>query len=282
MQFASVNGVRTEAFPSGRGQCRTCGATLIAKCGPRIVHHWAHAGGRDCDPWWENETDWHREWKNQFPPECREIHHVAPDGEVHRADIKTQTGIYIEVQHSAMTDAERMARENFYGNLVWVIDGRGFRDNFDIYHLLPAPESEIAQDLVWSKAKRHMHGANRGVFFRWSEYLQEHPGASKAEVTSGWIHGIEDIEDQVNQAYRGHHQYDWVKPRRVWLDAAAPVYIDFGDDHLVRLETYDASGLLCIKLVARPKFLHDVMVEARNTDIATRFYPLPMVDGQLE
>ncbi|MER9306403.1 hypothetical protein [Mesorhizobium sp. M0496] len=34
-----------------------------------------------------------------------------------------------------MTDAERIARETFYGNL-WVIDGRGFRHNFDIYHLL--------------------------------------------------------------------------------------------------------------------------------------------------
>ena len=185
MQFSLVNGVREEAFPTGRGQCPTCGATLIAKCGPRIVHHWAHPSHRDCDPWWENETEWHRRWKNQFPPECREVHHVASDGEVHRADIKTQTGIYIEIQHSAMTDAERKARENFYKNLVWVIDGRGFRDNFDLYHLLPAPESQIAKDLVWFKAKRHMQGANHGAFFRWSEYLQDHPGSPKAAVTSG-------------------------------------------------------------------------------------------------
>jgi competence protein CoiA len=43
-----------------------------------------------------------------------------------------------------MTDAERFSREDFYRNLLWVIDGRGFRANFDIYHLLPAPESVIA------------------------------------------------------------------------------------------------------------------------------------------
>ena len=181
-----------------------------------------------------------------------------------------------------MTDAERTARESFYRNLIWVIDGRGFRGNFDIYHLLPAPDSEIAKDLVWVKAKRHMNGANHGLFLRLSEYLQEHPGASKAEVASGWIHGIGDIEEQVNQAYRGHHQYDWVRPRRVWLDAKAPVYIDFGEDHLVRLETYDASGLLCVKLVARRKFLHDVMVQSRNTDVATRFYPLPSIGERYE
>jgi hypothetical protein len=61
--------------------------------------------------------------ENRFPEECREISHIAPDGEIHRADIKTPSGIVIEVQHSAMTDAERLSREAFYENLVWVVDG---------------------------------------------------------------------------------------------------------------------------------------------------------------
>jgi hypothetical protein len=78
---------------------------MVAKCGPRVMHHWAHAGRRNCDPWWENETPWHREWKNLFPEDCREVSHTAPDGEVHRADIKTPAGIVIEVQHSNMTDS---------------------------------------------------------------------------------------------------------------------------------------------------------------------------------
>jgi len=247
---------------------------MVAKCGPRIIHHWAHRGRRNCDPWWENETVWHREWKNLFPEECREISHVAADGEIHRADIKTPTGIVIEVQHSAMTDLERQSRETFYGNLVWVIDGRGFRDNFDIYHMLPDPRAEVAQDVVWSKAQRHMNGANAGMFFRWSEARQERPGITKDQVTFGWIHGLRDIQTEVEQAYRGHHQYDWVRPRQTWLDASCPVYIDFGDDRLVKLEIYDESGLRCIRLVSRRKFVHDVMTETEATAIATRFYPI--------
>ncbi|WP_286839419.1 hypothetical protein [Spongiibacter sp.] len=71
----------------------------------------------------------------------------------------------IEIQHSTMTDAERVSREEFYQNLVWILDGSVFQDNFDIYHILPDPKSEIAQDLVWNKAKRHMNGANSGLFF---------------------------------------------------------------------------------------------------------------------
>lgn len=142
---------------------------MIAKCGQRIMHHWAHAGRRNCDPWWENETAWHREWKNFFPEDCREISHTASDGEIHRADIKTPTGIIIEVQHSSMTDAERLSRESFYGNLVWVIDGRGFRKNFDIFHMLPDPTSQVAQDLVWFRASRKLRGAAHGIFWRLSE-----------------------------------------------------------------------------------------------------------------
>lgn len=172
MQYALVNGERCEAFAGGRGSCSTCGAPTVSKCGPRVLHHWAHAGRRNCDLWWENETEWHRGWKNLFPAECREVSYIAPDGEVHRADIVTPTGIMIEFQHSAMTDAERASREGFYRNLAWVIDGRGFRANFDILHLLPAPESVIAQDLVWWKATRPMQGAARGLFFRKSEKIR--------------------------------------------------------------------------------------------------------------
>jgi hypothetical protein len=247
---------------------------MIAKCGPRILHHWAHAGRRDCDPWWENETPWHREWKSLFPENCREVGHVAADGEIHRADVKTSTGIVIEFQHSAMGDAERLSREAFYGNLVWVIDATPFRQNFDIYHLLPAPESDVAQDLVWFKATRPMQGAARGLFWR----LSDHPSSTKSAKMDGLyrIRGMAEVEDAVNAAYRGHHQYDWIRPRRTWLDATCPVYVDLGDEHLVRLEKYDEYGLPCVFRVSKRKFVHDAMTESSAREIATRFYPLPL------
>jgi competence protein CoiA len=261
LQYSLVDNQRREAFPGGRGNCPICGSATVAKCGARIIHHWAHARRKNCDPWWENETPWHREWKNLFPENCREISHTASDGEIHRADIKTPTGIVIEIQHSSITDDERLSRETFYGNLVWVVDGRGFRKNFDIYHLLPAPTSDLAQDLVWAKATRPMQGATRGLFFRLSENLLDDPNLTKATLKGGWIHGIHEIEEQVNQTYQGHHQYDWVRPRRTWLDATCPVYIDFGDDWLVKLAIYDETGLKCIRLVSKRKFIHDAMIE---------------------
>lgn len=239
-----------------------------------MIHHWAHYRTRDCDPWWENETPWHREWKNLFPIECREVSHTAEDGEIHRADIKTSTGIIIEVQHSTITDAERISREEFYQNLVWILDGTVFKNNFDIYHMLPDPNSLLAQDIVWSKAKRHMHGSNSGLFFRLSEALEKKPCVTKATLNFGWIHPIEDIQDEINQCYNGYHQFDWVRPRKTWFEAKCPVYIDFGHNYLVKLEIYDESGLRCIRLISKQKFIHDVMVENHIKNIASRFYPI--------
>jgi competence protein CoiA len=267
LQYAIVAGERREATSGARGICPTCGAEMVAKCGPRIIHHWAHAGRRNCDPWWENETRWHREWKNLFPRDCREISHVAPGGEIHRADVRTPTGIYIEFQHSSMTDEERQAREAFYENLVWIVDGKPFRKNFDLYHLLPDPSSELAKDIVWLKAQRGMNGANAGIFWRRSE----NSGVQSDSGGLVQIRSYQDIKCEVEASYRGHQQYDWVRPRRTWLEANCPVYLDFGEDWLLRLEYYGKTQLHCAYRIDKRKFVHDVMTETRAEHVATRF-----------
>ena len=104
--------------------CRRCNGEVIAKCGTHRVAHWAHRGMRDCDTWAEKETDWHRVWKNNFPAECQEfIQHDGQSGEKHIADVRTPHGLVIEFQHSHLDPLERAARERFYGNMVWVVDG---------------------------------------------------------------------------------------------------------------------------------------------------------------
>ena len=104
--------------------CRRCNGEVIARCGTRRVAHWAHRGMRDCDTWAEKETDWHRAWKNNFPAECQEfIQHDGQSGEKHIADVRTPHGLVIEFQHSHLDPLERAARERFYGNVVWVVDG---------------------------------------------------------------------------------------------------------------------------------------------------------------
>lgn len=122
MRFATVDGRRMEATPRLSGQCPSCGKVMIAKCGTRVIWHWAHKGAR-CDGWWEPETAWHRAWKDQFPTEWQEFVCEGDGGERHIADVFTSHGLVIEFQYSRLTPQEQAAREAFYPNLVWVVDG---------------------------------------------------------------------------------------------------------------------------------------------------------------
>jgi hypothetical protein len=123
MKFAVINGQRHGAQPRLSGQCPSCGRPTIAKCGEVRIWHWAHQGSRVCDPWWENETEWHRAWKERFPVEWQEVVHVAENGTKHIADVKTERGWVIEFQHSCIEPDERQSRGAFYPKLVWVVDG---------------------------------------------------------------------------------------------------------------------------------------------------------------
>lgn len=123
MRFAIINNKKQPPVRGLTGNCPSCGGQMIAKCGAQRVHHWAHQGERHCDRWWEPETEWHRSWKMNFPDDWQEVLHFAPCGEKHIADVKTPQGLIIEFQHSHLGTEERAARENFYGTLVWVING---------------------------------------------------------------------------------------------------------------------------------------------------------------
>lgn len=123
MKFALVNGERIEATKGATGYCPMCGSELIAKCGEIKVNHWSHKSKRTCDIWWENETEWHRTWKNQFPQEWQEIVHFDRTGEKHIADVKTESGWILEFQHSYINPEERRARNQFYNKLAWIVNG---------------------------------------------------------------------------------------------------------------------------------------------------------------
>lgn len=131
MKYALIDNTKTEASKGAKGVCPICGSELIAKCGEVKVNHWAHKGSRNCDPWWENETEWHRSWKNNFSSEWQEI--ILTDdqtGEKHIADVRTAHDLVIEFQHSHLDPLERAKRESFYKHMVWVVDGTRLKGDF--------------------------------------------------------------------------------------------------------------------------------------------------------
>lgn len=134
MEFSYVDGQRRKPEPGLKGVCGLCGGKTVSKCGNIRLHHWSHWRRQNCDPWWENETEWHREWKSEFPEHCREVSVTSNDGKKHRADVKTDCGRVIEIQHSIIKAEDRRIREAFYKDMAWVVNGlrrESFRESFD-------------------------------------------------------------------------------------------------------------------------------------------------------
>lgn len=125
MQFALSNeGEKIEAAKGVEAFCPNCRRPVLAKCGRIKVRHWAHAAGKDCDPWYEPETEWHRAWKALFDPEQVEV----AMGE-HRADVLAG-GRVVELQNSPISPKEIEARERFYGRMAWIVNAERFAKHF--------------------------------------------------------------------------------------------------------------------------------------------------------
>lgn len=160
MKWAIKNNKKIHASPKSIAKCPICKEPVIAKCGDINIWHWAHKSKKDCDPWAEPESLWHINWKNEFPKEQQEvtikqigqfgiinqydIHgnvisksnvwFEAPENYVkflknykintHRADILTKENLIIELQNSPLSSEEINERENFYKNMIWLLNGK--------------------------------------------------------------------------------------------------------------------------------------------------------------
>ena len=137
MKYVSHNNAKVEATPGANAICLCCGSELVAKCGSLKVWHWAHKSKKNCDHWWENETPWHRNWKNKFSDDWQEIIQISENGEKHIADIKTPAGFVVEFQHSPISSSERISREQFYGDMCWLFDASRLKSDAAKFNRAP-------------------------------------------------------------------------------------------------------------------------------------------------
>lgn len=168
MRWALVEGNRV--LPQSGLQnavCPGCGGQVVAKCGPILIHHWAHRAVSDCDAWSEPESAWHLEWKDSLaPPNFQEV--VVG---CHRADVMTSAGFTVEIQHSPLSVESIRERDRFYNQetqgLVWLVDAREFV--FEVVskskpsHLPDLPDSEAW--VRWERPRKSWCFAKSPVFW---------------------------------------------------------------------------------------------------------------------
>lgn len=111
--------------------CPFCKKNTRAHCGEIYINHWKHENISDCDSWHESETEWHREWKKQFPKDWSETI-ITKNNEKHIADILTPNDYVIEFQNSPISAAEIRKREQFYSKMIWIINAEPFNEQLVI------------------------------------------------------------------------------------------------------------------------------------------------------
>jgi competence protein CoiA len=183
VKFALVSGQKSKPTPKARGVCLHCGAEMVAKCGRAKVWHWAHKTREVCDPWWENETEWHRNWKSEFPEAWQEVSHIDSDtGERHVADVKASSGLVVEFQNSPMSQEEMHSRESFYGDMIWIVNG--LRGDQDLSYFImglgrePIQNDPLAYPLEWWGRSRILHNwsfARARVFIDFGDSFTKGP-----------------------------------------------------------------------------------------------------------
>ncbi|MFH7030020.1 MAG: competence protein CoiA [Heteroscytonema crispum UTEX LB 1556] len=260
MKYALANGIKQEPKPQQKGVCCFCGNPTISKCGNRKVWHWAHESLKHCDSWWENETSWHRLWKSYFPVKNQEIIHFDEvTGEKHIADIKTDNGMVIEIQNSPMSEEELHSRESFYGNMIWIVNGEKFRNNFTILDRLPKPFCEFFEDIVF--LPKHPNATYIGLmYYRKSENFGYENWCNSGGVGSSPSLSFssrtsidhKELKQRIEDNYEGHHLFKWKNSRTVWFQAEKPVFIDFGGNRLWQLRKYyDGRDLWCVQKISK-------------------------------
>lgn len=140
--FANKNGMKISVKGSGeRAECPLCKKEVISVFGEVYKHHWRHlvdnpeCTGRAADSWkrdqeegfYATDPEWHDNMKLTIEKICLmrnldfEVEKTyKKNGQVHRTDACIN-GINIEFQRSNISPEEIKEREDFYGEMIWVL-----------------------------------------------------------------------------------------------------------------------------------------------------------------
>jgi competence CoiA-like predicted nuclease len=155
--------------------CPMCKTPVVPKIGEIYVPHWSHKSIQDCDTWRESETEWHRNWKEEFPNENQEI--IIGK---HIADVKLENGLVIEFQNSSISSEEIKERENHYGNMVWIVNGNDFFYRFGLRF------KKTYYSFRWKNPRKSWCFASKPVFIDFGEDIFLIKKIYKNTPCGGW------------------------------------------------------------------------------------------------
>ncbi len=251
MLYAYLNGEKIVATrKQRRASCGICEGEVIAKCGEHAAWHWAHKT-KDCDPWSEPETAWHKKWKELFLPDWREVRIGS-----HRCDIRTPRYV-IELQHSYLPSSEVSVREEYYGKMLWIFDMR------KTAHRLDYP-SETSGQLRWPRFSKIIQSCRKPVFVH----------LRKGELLHIYDYGFLPYRDCVS--YRRFTKDEFLcSVGAPILNVATPVAIkDFESSATRKKDLHAARSIYVGRPASEVSLKSSTHVDTVQTHLDFRDYPI--------
>lgn len=176
MIYAWIDGKRRQPLVKGeKTVCRDCGGRYQ----PFYQHKTFTTGGikRRLRYLGEPEGPWHLGWKENFNEECREVS-LKDDltNELHRADILYGQGTgfetVLELQHSPISEEERISRETFYRKgrrMFWLvhIDASSTSSNGWNFHISLDFKSRLVKQGIHSFGIMQWFGRSTQFIEKW-------------------------------------------------------------------------------------------------------------------
>ena len=203
MIWAIKNNQRVLAEPKQKAICPICNAEVISKCGNIKIRHWSHKSNKDCDEWYEPESKWHIDWKNQFPKEQQEFKMGR-----HRADIRTSTRWIIELQNSTISSDNIREREQYYKKMIWLLNSETLCKGLELRN------KKNMITFRWKSPPKSWWFANKDIYVDLSPMV-----STLKKLLNDYIKGIlkhstpirEEIYYEYYDEYGEHHEVNYPK-----------------------------------------------------------------------
>jgi len=243
MKYGLKNNQRVCAQPGVEATCPLCKSDLVPKCGTVIIWHFAHKQIISCDSWYEPESEWHRDWKELFKQENQEII-IEKDGKKHIADVKLGDEV-VEFQNSTISSEDIVQRENFYGKMMWVINGNTLGKGIELR--IPDKDREIAVKEMEKKLgcdwdlKLYFPGScpdcgEKLLDIEDKKMCKNHGEREPIKLPANWVNLFAEgyycpwpIPNEIHPGLTGFRTFRWKHPPKSWWSANKQIIIDLGD-----------------------------------------------------
>ena len=271
-------------FDESNLSCPHCGGKVILKNGLINIPHFAHIQ-KDCGYFeYKGMSKWHLDWQSNFPQAQREVIKKCQEtGEKHIADTVNARGTVIEFQNSSISLKEKLSRDSFYDEIIWVVNAEEFKDRIKLVRAVTlsfkenkrrirelqsaysSPVSDYNISSVIRKTEDVIKAAQQQYNYLkdgtcdslsmsligLENFLNDYKDLAES-IQYDRNRLIENYENEIKQnGYENYYRLEWIHPRKIWYDSKTPIFFDLNNGLMILWHNYKAHRITKTKFLEK-------------------------------